>query len=139
VAELLVDEEALENTVVIIGSHDMAIDILGDEVRRNNGHVRISSGNVGSLGGLLAIRKGTCHMAGSHLLDTETGEYNISYIKRYIPNMDVTVFHLVLRDQGLIIRQRKSQGDQGDQGPGPEGRGVRQPPGRFGNPGPFGL
>jgi putative molybdopterin biosynthesis protein len=103
VAELLVDKEALSNTVVIIGSHDMAIDILGDEVKRNSGQVRISSGNVGSLGGLLAIRKGTCHMAGSHLLDTETGQYNISYIKRYIPNMDVTVFHLVLRDQGLIL------------------------------------
>ena len=105
IAELLVNEEALTNTVVIIGSHDMAIDVLGDEVRRNRGHVRISSGNVGSLGGLLAIRKGTCHMAGSHLLDTETGEYNLSYIKRYIPNMDVTVFHLVLRDQGLILNK----------------------------------
>ncbi|MCD6294955.1 MAG: molybdopterin biosynthesis protein [Deltaproteobacteria bacterium] len=105
IAELLVDEEALSNTVVIIGSHDMTIDILGDEVRRDSGHVRISSGNVGSLGGLLAIRKGTCHMAGSHLLDTETGEYNLSYIRRYIPNMDVTVFHLVLRDQGLILNK----------------------------------
>ena len=105
VAELLVDEEALSNTVVIIGSHDMALDILGDEVKRSSGQVRISSGNVGSLGGLLAIRKGTCHMAGSHLLDTETGEYNLSYIKRYIPNMDVTVFHLVLRDQGLILKK----------------------------------
>ncbi|MBW2708937.1 MAG: molybdopterin biosynthesis protein [Deltaproteobacteria bacterium] len=105
IAELLVNEEDLKNTVVIIGSHDMAIDVLGDEVRRNRGGVRISSGNVGSLGGLLAIRKGTCHMAGSHLLDTETGEYNISYIKRYIPNMDVTVFHLVLRDQGLIVNR----------------------------------
>ncbi len=104
-AELLVDEEALNNTVVIIGSHDMAIDILGDEVRRNSGHIRISSGNVGSLGGLLAIRKGTCHMAGSHLLDTESGEYNLSYVRRYIPNMDVTVFHLVLRDQGLMVKK----------------------------------
>ncbi|EFK11294.1 molybdenum cofactor synthesis domain protein [delta proteobacterium NaphS2] len=104
-AELLVDEAELENTIVIIGSHDMTIDILGDEVRRNSGHVRISSGNVGSLGGLLAVRKKTCHMAGSHLLDTETGEYNLSYIKRYIPNMDVTVFHLVLRDQGLILNK----------------------------------
>ena len=112
-AELLVDEEALENTVVIIGSHDMAIDILGDEVRRNNGHVRISSGNVGSLGGLLAVRKGTCHMAGSHLLDTETGEYNLSYIKRYIPNMDITVFHLVLRDQGLILTKGNPKGIKG--------------------------
>ena len=115
VAELLVDEEALSNTVVIIGSHDMTIDILGDEVRRNSGHVRISSGNVGSLGGLLAIRKGTCHMAGSHLLDTETGQYNLSYIKRYIPNMDVTVFHLVLRDQGLILTKGNPKAIKGVQ------------------------
>jgi len=115
IAELLVDEEQLTNTVVIIGSHDMTIDILGDEVRRNRGHVRISSGNVGSLGGLLAIRKGTCHMAGSHLLDTETGEYNLSYIKRYIPNMDVTVFHLVLRDQGLILSKGNPKAIKGVQ------------------------
>ena len=115
IAELLVDKEALSNTVVIIGSHDMAIDILGDEVKRNSGRVRISSGNVGSLGGLLAIRKGTCHMAGSHLLDTETGQYNISYIERYIPNMDVTVFHLVLRDQGLIITKGNPKAIKGVQ------------------------
>ena len=115
IAELLVDEEDLTNTVVIIGSHDMTIDILGDEVRRNRGNVRISSGNVGSLGGLLAIRKGTCHMAGSHLLDTETGEYNLSYIKRYIPNMDVTVFHLVLRDQGLILSKGNPKAIKGVQ------------------------
>ncbi|OQY50453.1 MAG: molybdopterin biosynthesis protein [Desulfobacteraceae bacterium 4572_87] len=115
VAELLVNEEALSNTVVIIGSHDMTIDILGDEVRRNGGHVRISSGNVGSLGGLLAIRKGTCHMAGSHLLDTETGQYNLSYIKRYIPNMDITVFHLVLRDQGLILTKGNPKAIKGVQ------------------------
>ena len=115
VAELLVDPEDLLNTVVIIGSHDMAINILWDEVRRNSGHIRISSGNVGSLGGLLAIRKGTCHMAGSHLLDTETGAYNIPYIKRYIPGMNVTVFHLVLRDQGLILKKGNPKGIRGIQ------------------------
>ncbi len=112
-AELLVDTEDLLNTVVIIGSHDMALDILGDEVRRNSGHMRISSGNVGSLGGLLAIRKGTCHMAGSHLLDTKTGTYNISYINRYIPDMNVTVFHLVLRDQGFILKKGNPKGIRG--------------------------
>jgi molybdate-binding protein len=58
---------------------------------------------VGSLGGLMALRKGTCHLAGSHLLDTETGEYNISYIKRYLKGLKVSVFHLSLRDQGLIL------------------------------------
>ena len=102
-AELLVDEEEVLNTVMVIGSHDITIDILGDEIRRCGHSVRISSGNVGSLGGLIAIKKGTCHMAGSHLLDTETGEYNLSYIKRYLKGTKVSVYHLVLRDQGLIV------------------------------------
>ena len=88
---------------MVIGSHDITIDILGDEIRRRGHGVRISSGTVGSLGGLIAIKKGTCHMAGSHLLDTETGEYNLSYIKRYLKGTKVSVYHLVLRDQGLIV------------------------------------
>lgn len=112
-AELLVDEEAIKNTVVIIGSHDITLDILADEVRRKGQDIRISSGNVGSLGGLMALRKGTCHMAGSHLLDTETGEYNVSYIERYLKGVTVRVYHLVLRDQGLIISRGNPKGIQG--------------------------
>ncbi len=102
-AELLVDEEDLLNTVVIIGSHDITIDVLADEIRRKGYNIRISSGNVGSLGGLMALKKGTCHISGSHLLDTQTGQYNLSYIRRYLKGVRVNVFHLVLRDQGLIV------------------------------------
>jgi putative molybdopterin biosynthesis protein len=112
-AELLVDEEEINNTVVVIGSHDITLDLLGDEIRRRGYNIRISSGNVGSLGGLTALRKGICHMAGSHLLDTETGEYNISYIKRYIKGLKVSVFHLVLRDQGLIIAKGNPKNIEG--------------------------
>jgi len=104
-AELLVDEETILNTVVAIGSHDMTLDLLGDEIRRRGYDIRISSGNVGSLGGLMALRKGICHMAGSHLLDAETGQYNLSYIRRYLKGFEVTVYHLVLRDQGLILKK----------------------------------
>ncbi len=111
--ELLVPEEELSNGVVIIGSHDMTIDILADEIRRQGKHTRISSGNVGSLGGLIALRKGICHMAGSHLLDTRTGEYNISYIERYLKGVSVSIFHLVLRDQGLIVAKGNPKGIQG--------------------------
>lgn len=103
VAELIVDEEEIFDTVVIIGSHDITIDILGDEIRRSGSHIRISSGNVGSLGGLMALRKGNCHISGSHLLDAETGQYNIPYIIRYIKGLKVSIFHLVMRDQGLIL------------------------------------
>jgi putative molybdopterin biosynthesis protein len=102
-AELLVDEEEIFNTVVVIGSHDITIDVLADEIRRRGHNIRVSSGNVGSLGGLMALRKGTCHVAGSHLLDTKTGEYNVAYVKRYLKGISVSIFHLVLRDQGLIV------------------------------------
>ncbi len=113
-AELLVDDDELTNTVVIIGSHDITLDVLADEVRQAAGrNIRISSGNVGSLGGLIAIRKGICHCAGSHLLDTETGEYNVSYIKRYLKGIRVSLFRLVLREQGLIIQKNNPKGIKG--------------------------
>jgi putative molybdopterin biosynthesis protein len=104
-AELFVDVEDIGNTIVIIGSHDITLDILSDEIRKSVEGVRIASGNVGSLGGLLALRKGTAHVAGSHLLDTQTGEYNISYIQRYLAQLPVHVFALVEREQGLIIQK----------------------------------
>jgi len=109
-AQLLVEEDDLINTVVIIGSHDITIDLLGDEIRRGGRNIRISSGNVGSLGGLMALKNGFCHLSGSHLLDTETGEYNISYIKKYLKGIKVSVFHLVMRDQGLIIPRNNPKG-----------------------------
>jgi len=112
-AELLVSGEDLLNTVVVIGSHDITIDILADEIRRTGRDIRISSGNVGSLGGLIALRKGTCHMSGAHLLDTEADQYNISYIKRYLKGLRVSVFHLVLRDQGLIVARGNPKGVKG--------------------------
>ena len=112
-AELLVEEEDLLNTVVIIGSHDINIDILADEIRWQGHNIRISSGNVGSLGGLIALKKGTCHMAGSHLLDAESGQYNISYIKRYLKGVRISLFHLVLRDQGLIVAKGNPKGIKG--------------------------
>jgi putative molybdopterin biosynthesis protein len=112
-AELLVSRKELENTLVVIGSHDITIDILADEIRSQGNNIRVSSANVGSLGGIMAIRKGTCHMAGSHLLDPSTGKYNISYVKRYLKGMKICLFHLVLRDQGLIVQKGNPKGIQG--------------------------
>lgn len=107
------DEEEVERTVVIIGSHDITLDILADEVRKSGDEIRISSGNVGSLGGIMAIRKGTAHIAGSHLLDPESGEYNLSYVKRYLKGVKVSIFHLVLREQGLIVPKGNPKGIRG--------------------------
>ena len=111
-ASLLKPLSAIENTIVITGSHDNTLDLLADQIRMNKGEINISSSHVGSMGGLMAIRKGTCHMAGAHLLDTEDGTYNISYIKKYLPNMEVRLINLVMRDQGLIVPKGNPKGIQ---------------------------
>lgn len=112
-AELLVDDDELKNTIVIIGSHDITLDIISDEIRKGGKDIRVSSGNVGSLGGLMAIKKGVSHLGGAHLLDEETGEYNLSYIRKYLKGIKVSVFHLVMRDQGLIVRKGNPKGIKG--------------------------
>ena len=102
-AHLLRPLFAIENTIVIIGSHDNTLDLLADQIKMTKGDIGISSSHVGSMGGLMAIRKGACHMAGAHLLDIEDGSYNISYIQKYLPGEKVWVINLVMRDQGLIV------------------------------------
>jgi putative molybdopterin biosynthesis protein len=102
-AHLLRPLSAIENTIVIIGSHDNTLDLLADQIKMTQGDIGISSSHVGSMGGLMAIRKGACHMAGAHLLDIEDGSYNISYIQKYLPGEKVWVINLVMRDQGLIV------------------------------------
>ncbi|MCP3951700.1 MAG: molybdopterin biosynthesis protein, partial [Desulfobacterales bacterium] len=102
-AELLRPAALIENTIVVVGSHDNTLDILTDHIRINHPGLTLSSSHVGSLGGLMAIKKGVCHMAGSHLLDIEDGSYNVSYIKKYLPGRGVKLVNLVYRQQGLII------------------------------------
>lgn len=103
-AECLKPESEINTTMVVIGSHDNTIDLLSDMLRAKSGYSLCSS-NVGSMGGLRAIMKDSCHMAGCHLLDTETGEYNIGYVKKYLPDTDVRLINLVVRQQGLIIKK----------------------------------
>ncbi|MCP4024098.1 MAG: molybdopterin biosynthesis protein [Desulfobacteraceae bacterium] len=102
-ASLLKPLAAIENTVVITGSHDNTLDVLTDEIKKKDGSVSISSSHVGSMGGLMAIKKGVCHLAGAHLLDPDDGSYNVSYIQKYLPEQPVTVINLVMREQGLIV------------------------------------
>jgi putative molybdopterin biosynthesis protein len=102
-AELLRPRNAIQNTLVAVGSHDNTLDVLADQLKVQTTTVTLSSSHVGSMGGLMAVKKGVCHLAGSHLLDTQDGTYNISYIKKYLPHMDVRLVNLVYRDQGFIV------------------------------------
>jgi putative molybdopterin biosynthesis protein len=91
----------VHRTILAIGSHDVILDLLAQFLAPLGR--RLSSANVGSLGGLVALRRGEAHLAGSHLLDPQTGEYNLSYIRQYLPAVPVTLVTLVRRQQGLII------------------------------------
>jgi putative molybdopterin biosynthesis protein len=101
--ELLRSMHDIRKTVVAIGSHDLALDLLSNALARRTPGASLASANVGSLGGLLALSRGEAHLAGSHLLDEETGEYNVSYIQRHLADRPVVLVHLAGRVQGLIV------------------------------------
>jgi putative molybdopterin biosynthesis protein len=98
----------IEKTIFCIGSHDMTLDLLAQFLAEHDR--RFASANVGSQGGLVALRRGEAHLAGSHLLDPKDGSYNISYIRQYMPNIPVKVIALVGRDQGLIVKRGNPKG-----------------------------
>lgn len=103
--KLLNSEEKIKNTLVCIGSHDPIIDIAADLLHNRNKKYFISSSNVGSTGGLMALKTGETHMAPTHLLDMETGEYNISYLKKYVSNKNICLVKFVDRIQGFIVKK----------------------------------
>lgn len=93
----------IERTIVTIGSHDLTLDLLAQFLAERHNGLRLSSANVGSLSGLVALRRGEAHLAGSHLLDPETGNYNDSYVQRYLPDQEVVLVTLVGREQGWLV------------------------------------
>jgi putative molybdopterin biosynthesis protein len=103
----------IERTIVAIGSHDLILDVLAQFLAARFDGLRLSSANVGSLGGLVALRRGEAHLAGSHLLDTETGDYNTSYIHRYLPGQEIVLVTLAGREQGWMVRPGNPKGISG--------------------------
>lgn len=97
-------------TIVAIGSHDLTLDVMAQFLAGQGLGVRLSSANVGSLGGLIALRRGEAHLAGSHLLDPQTGVYNESYVGRYLPGRETRMVTLVGREQGWIVRPGNPMG-----------------------------
>lgn len=93
----------VERALVAQGSHDLTLDLICQELARRGR--RLTSTNVGSLGGLLALRRGHAHLAGCHLIDPESGEYNLAYVRRYLPERAILLLRLVERVQGLVVAE----------------------------------
>jgi len=108
--ELLRSPEEVDQTIVAIGSHDLTLDLLSSRLSALRPGASLSSSNVGSLGGLIALQRGEAHLAGSHLLDEESGEYNLSYVRRMLRSRPVVVMTLVQREQGLIVPKGNPEG-----------------------------
>ena len=101
--ELFRSPRDIRHTIVCIGSHDNALDVLGNFLKKKHPELSFSSVHVGSMGGLLALKRGEAHCAGTHLLDEATGEYNVSYLKKLLPDTRVVLVNLVHRTQGFIV------------------------------------
>lgn len=93
--------DEIEKTILILGSHDLTIDLIAQRLAAQDR--RVASANLGSMGGLIALRRNEAHLAGSHLLDPDSGEYNLRYIHEMLPERLVKVVTLVHRQQGLIL------------------------------------
>ena len=132
-AALLRPAHELEQTIVASGSHDIVLDLLASELRRVDPATTLSSSNVGSLGGLLALRRGEAHVAGSHLLDERTGEYNVAFVRRYVEGAVVLV-NLTYRVQGLIVAPGNPKSDHGLGRHAPRRRQLRQSATRLRHP-----
>lgn len=110
--ELLCEPRKIDNTVMAIGSHDISLDLLADFLRREHPEQSFSSAHVGSLSGLLALQRGEAHLAGSHLLDEESGTYNVDYIQRLLTphGIKVVLLGFVDRVQGMIVPKGNPKG-----------------------------
>ncbi|NOZ71561.1 MAG: molybdopterin biosynthesis protein [Chloroflexi bacterium] len=101
--ELLRPAHVIEETIIHLGSHDLTLDLLADQLRRTHPSRFLRSEHVGSLNGLLALGRGEAHLASAHLLDPESGEYNLTYLRRHLAHMPLVVLDFVERTQGLIV------------------------------------
>ncbi len=103
--EMLRSRKEVDSTLVVIGSHDNILDVMANQLHKLSPPIRLSSAHVGSMGAIMAIKRGEAHLGGSHLLDEQSGEYNVSFIKRFLDGVSVQLINLCYRQQGFIVKK----------------------------------
>ncbi len=98
------------DTIVMVGSHDLALELLVNKLKSGHPKITVELNHAGSLGGLIALQEGRADLAGIHLLDEETGEYNYPYLKHLLPGRELAVVHLAYRIQGLMFAKGNPKG-----------------------------
>jgi len=104
--ELYSSTEEIGRTAVVTGSHDLILDVIADIMTtESRGRAFLASAHVGSMAGLMSLKRGECHITPAHLLDEETGAYNVPYIKRLFPETPMLLVKGVGRIQGLMVKK----------------------------------
>ncbi|MEJ2056597.1 MAG: molybdopterin biosynthesis protein [Desulfofustis sp.] len=103
--EMLRSRREVDSTLVAIGSHDNLLDLLANQLHKLSPPIRLASAHVGSMGGIMAIKRGEAHLGGAHLLDEQSGEYNVTFIKRFLDGVSVQLINLCYREQGFIVKK----------------------------------
>lgn len=103
--------EEIDKNILFIGSNDPLISILADLIKEKDFTLNLNIANVGSMGGLMAIAKGYAHIGGMHLLDLDSGDYNLPYLRKYLK--DFVLVKFIKRNQGLIVQKSNPKGIKG--------------------------
>ncbi|HAJ37697.1 MAG TPA: hypothetical protein DCL15_18670 [Chloroflexi bacterium] len=92
-------------TIHLTGSHDLSLTLLGDWLHAENPSLRFAIDHVGSLLGLMALLQREAHLAGSHLFDAETGDFNVGPVRRLLTpqGLHVVILGFVARIQGILV------------------------------------
>ena len=99
----LSDSVAAEGVLRLVGSHDLALDVLAGRLRAQPEAVTLNVTSTDSLDGLFALARGTADLAGCHVFDPETDDYNVPLVHHLLPNESVLLVTLAHRQQGLIV------------------------------------
>ncbi len=110
---LIRPHEQITDSLLIIGSHDNTLDLLDSFLRKKNARFSLTSAHVGSLGGIMALQAGRCHLAGSHFLDSATGDYNKAITAEHLKGIAFKLVRLVDREQGFIVPAGNPEGITG--------------------------
>jgi len=108
--ELLRPAGQIRSRALVVGSHDPSLDLLASIVASRGDGSGMSSVHVGSLGGIRAVTARTAHAAGTHLFDPESGDYNVSYARRFLGGREAVLFTLFHREQGLMVAKGNPRG-----------------------------
>ncbi len=107
--ELLVPPDQIERSIVAVGSHDLALAAVAEHLAQHPPLLHLVCLSTGSTEGLAALGRGEGHIAGTHLLDAATQEYNVPYVQRWLADLPLVLVNLAFREVGLLVRKGNPQ------------------------------